>query len=68
MKRRRQDLQHEVLTPEVVKGLREAVERNYRAWWVENFGHHDNAAWDRYLGWLLEQLPKTRRVWNKIYG
>ena len=56
MARRRQDLQHEILTPEVVQRLREAVERNYQEWWDEKFGDQNFTAWDRYSRWLKEQL------------
>lgn len=67
MARRRQDQQHEALTPEVVQRLREATAKAYQEWWDNRFGHLDHTAWDRYLTWLMKQLPKTRRVWSAIY-
>lgn len=56
MARRRQDEQHEILTPEVVQRLREATLRSYEEWWDESFGKFDFSTWDRYREWLLKEL------------
>jgi len=56
MARRRQDEQHEVLTPEVVQRLREATQRAWEAHWQEKYGDLDLTAWDRYSAWLRKEL------------
>ena len=58
MARRRQDEQHEVLTPEVVQRLREATQRAWETHLEEKYGDQDFTVWDRYSAWLRKELER----------